>query len=102
MNDCFLLNWNLVLDHTHASHPDVIKRLKRANGHLSKIIAMIEEGRPCVEVAQQMQAVYSAIGNAKQVFVQDHIEGCIETSDEAPSAETKKKMQDLKEITKYL
>ena len=36
----------------HSSHPIIIKRLKRANGHLTKIIAMIEEGRPCVEVAQ--------------------------------------------------
>lgn len=90
------------MSHTHSSHPDFIKRLKRANGHLSKIITMIEEGRPCVEVAQQMQAVYSAVGNAKQIFVRDHIEGCIEHSDDGPSAETKKKMQDLKEITKYL
>ena len=66
------------MKHVHSSHPDVIKRLKRANGHLAKIITMIEEGRPCVEVAQQMQAVYSAVGSAKQVFVQNHIEDCIE------------------------
>lgn len=86
----------------HQSHPDIIKRLKRANGHLSKIIAMIEEDRPCVEVAQQLQAVYSAIGNAKQVFVHDHIEGCIEHTDHETPAEVKKKMRELKEITKYL
>jgi DNA-binding FrmR family transcriptional regulator len=86
----------------HQSHPDIIKRLKRANGHLSKIIAMIEEDRPCVEVAQQLQAVYSAIGNAKQLFVHDHIEGCIEHTDHETPAEVKKKMRELKEITKYL
>lgn len=86
----------------HESHPDVIKRLKRANGHLSKIIAMIEDDQPCVDVAQQMQAVYSAIGNAKKIFVQDHIEGCIEHSENEKPAETKRKMQELKEITKYL
>lgn len=86
----------------HQSHPDIIKRLKRANGHLSKIITMIEEDRPCVEVAQQLQAVYSAIGNAKQVFVHDHIEGCIEHSDHESPSEVKKKMKELKEITKYL
>ncbi|WP_303908400.1 metal-sensing transcriptional repressor [Thiohalomonas denitrificans] len=38
---------------------------------------MIEQGKPCLEVAQQLQAVYKAIGNAKTVFVQDHIEGCL-------------------------
>lgn len=87
--------------HIHSSHPDVVKRLKRANGHLSKIIAMIEEGRPCVEVAQQLQAVYSAIGKAKELFVRDHIEGCITVDEENPKA-TKQKMTELKEITKYL
>lgn len=86
----------------HSSHSDVIKRLKRANGHLSKIIAIIEEGRPCVEVAQQMQAVYSAVGKAKQLFVQDHIETCIEHDDNEASADIKNKMRELKEMTKYL
>jgi len=90
------------MEHTHTSHPDIIKRLKRANGHLAKIINMIEEGKPCVEVAQQMQAVYSAVGNAKTAFVQDHIEGCIETAGDDKPAQVKKKMKELKEITKYL
>lgn len=86
----------------HTTHPDIIKRLKRANGHIAKIISMIEEQRPCLDVAQQLQAVYNAIGNAKQLFVQDHIEGCIEHSDHASPADVKKKMKELKEITKYL
>ena len=90
------------MTHTHTSHPDIIKRLKRANGHLAKIISMIEEGKPCVEVAQQMQAVYSAVGNAKTAFVHDHIEGCIEASGDEKPAQIKKKMKELKEITKYL
>ena len=55
-----------------------------------------------MEVAQQMQAVYSAIGSAKQVFVHDHIEDCIEHDESASPADVKKKMQELKEITKYL
>lgn len=86
----------------HQSHPDIIKRLKRADGHLKKIITMIEEDRPCLEVAQQLQAVYSAIGSAKQLFVHDHIEGCIEHSEHETPTELKKKMRELKEITKYL
>lgn len=86
----------------HQSHPDVILRLKRVHGHLTKIIEMIEEDRPCLEVAQQMQAVYAAMGAAKQIFVQDHIEGCIEHSDHGSPAEVKRIMRELKEISKYL
>lgn len=88
--------------HKHSSHPDVVKRLKRANGHLNKIIAMIEEGRPCVEVAQQMQAVYSAVGNAKRVFIEDHIEGCLDADSITDSKAARESLKSFKEITKYL
>jgi hypothetical protein NreA len=62
---------------------------------------MIEDGQPCLDVAQQLQAVYKAIGNAKGVFVQDHIEGCLTGEGGSPS-ELKQKMRELKEISKYL
>mgnify|MGYP003153678404 CR=1 FL=1 len=41
----------------HATHPALIARLKRADGHLRAVIEMIEAGKPCLEIAQQMQAV---------------------------------------------
>lgn len=88
--------------YAHSSHPDVIKRLKRANGHLNKIIAMIEEERSCVEVAQQLQAVYSAIGNAKRVFIEDHIEGCLDAEAIANAKDARENIKSFKEITKYL
>ena len=90
------------MTHTHTTHPDIINRLKRANGHMTKVINMIEEKKPCLEVAQQMQSVCSAMLNAKKIFVQDHIEGCIEIEEDQSKADIKKKMKELKEITKYL
>jgi uncharacterized protein len=48
------------------SDPAIIKRLKRAHGHLAGVIAMIEKGRPCVDLAQQLHAVESPISNAKR------------------------------------
>lgn len=38
---------------------------------------MIEAGRPCTELAQQLHAVESAISNAKRELVHDHIEHCL-------------------------
>jgi hypothetical protein len=52
---------------THRAHPGTVQRLKRAGEHLHQIIAMIEEGWPCRELAQQLQAVENAIYNAKKV-----------------------------------
>ena len=41
-------------------------RLHRAEGHLHKVIGMVEEGRPCLDLAQQLHAVESAIHEAKK------------------------------------
>ena len=62
---------------THSSHSDITKRLTRAAGHLQSVIAMLAGGKPCLEVAQQMQAVESAIANAKTTLVRDHIDHCL-------------------------
>ena len=86
----------------HQSHSDIVKRLKRSKGHLEKVIQMIEENRPCLEVAQQLQAVSSAVANAKHVYVQDHIEHCIEDALIDESTDNIERIAEFKEITKYL
>lgn len=54
---------------TRTTHSDVVKRLKPAHGHLKSILTMLEEGRGCLEIAQQLQAVEKAIGSAKIVWL---------------------------------
>ena len=77
----------------HKSHDDVMERLNRADGHLCKVIRMIEDERPCTDVAQQLQAIESALRSAKQVYIRDHIDHCMDAA--AVLAE-------FKQITKYL
>ena len=60
--------------HTHATHPAIIKCLRRASGHLSSTIEMLEQGRTCLDVAQQLQAVEKAIQQAKNALIRDHLE----------------------------
>ena len=63
--------------HEHASHPDLVRRLKRADGHLRHVIGMIEANRPCAEIAVQLQAVEKAVTAAKRTLIQDHIDHCL-------------------------
>jgi DNA-binding FrmR family transcriptional regulator len=86
----------------HASHPDIVKRLKRAHGHLAGVIAMIEEGRPCVDLAQQIHAVESAITNAKRVLIQDHMEHCIGHGMENGAKGATAALAEFKTLAKYL
>ena len=87
-------------EHTH--HPDVIKRLKRAQGHLKSIITMLEEDRDCLDIAQQLQAVESAIVNAKKVLVHDHIDHCLEKAVRQGTQSADDTIREFKQITKYL
>ncbi|WP_311059524.1 metal-sensing transcriptional repressor [Pseudomonas aeruginosa] len=88
--------------HTHQSHEAIIKRLKRADGHLRSIIAMIEDGRECVDIAQQLHAVEKAVCQAKRTLIQDHIDHCLEDSVTALSKGDRSALDEFKQITKYL
>lgn len=82
----------------HRSHPEIVPRLKRAEGHLRAVIAMIEAGKPCLDLAQQLHAVEAAIGKAKKELIQDHIEHCLDGSGE----DAKAMIGELKQLAKYL
>ncbi len=87
---------------THSAHPDILKRLKRAQGHLKSIITMLEDERGCLEIAQQLQAVEKAITNAKKTLVHDHIDHCLEGTVKRGTLSADDAVRELKEITKYL
>ena len=86
----------------HSSHSDILKRLKRAQGHLASVISMIEEGRPCVDLAQQLHAVESALANAKRELIQDHIEHCLDEGIASGGVTTKAALSEFKQLAKYL
>ena len=89
--------------HAHQTHEDIINRLKRAEGHLKKVINMIENAESCGAIAQQLHGVHNAIGNAKTLLIQDHIENCLDESlIESNSRTLKSTLKEFKEITKYL
>ena len=85
----------------HASHPEIIKRLKRAHGHLASVITMIEEGRPCLDLAQQIHAVESAVSNAKRELINDHMEHCLGDS-AGKAAAARAALTEFKALAKYL
>lgn len=88
--------------HIHESHPAVITRLKKANGHLNSTIEMLVDGRTCLDVAQQLQAVENAIHQAKKVLIQDHLDHYLEDLLGSVDKEQKDSLDEFKEITRYL
>lgn len=80
----------------------MIKRLKRASGHLNSTIEMLTAGRSCLDIAQQLQAVEKAIQHAKKVLIQDHLDHCLEDLVGPLGRDQRHSMEEFREITRYL
>ncbi|KAF0227392.1 MAG: RcnR/FrmR transcriptional regulator domain-containing [Beijerinckiaceae bacterium] len=88
--------------HQHTTHPEIILRLKRADGHLRGIVEMIEAGRSCLDIAQQLHAVEKAISEAKKTLIRDHLDHCLEDAVGPLAREQRSVIDEFKTITKYL
>ena len=86
----------------HQSHPEIVKRLRRAEGHLRTIIGMMESQRSCIDIAQQLHAVEKALAVAKKVLIHDHIDHCLEQAAGPRSRSERAPLDAFREITKYL
>jgi uncharacterized protein len=89
-------------EHVHESHPDIVKRLKRAEGHIKGVIAMFAEGRSCLDLAQQLHAVEKAIGQAKRQLIHDHVDHCLDVAANGGGKPTRAVVSEFKEISRYL
>jgi DNA-binding FrmR family transcriptional regulator len=56
---------------------DVIRRLRRAEGQIRGVIAMLEDGRDCADVVIQLAAVSRALDRAGFKIVASGLQQCI-------------------------
>ncbi len=90
-------------DHVHVTHSGIVKRLKRAEGHLHKVITMFADGRSCLDLAQQLHAVEKAISEAKKALIHDHVDHCLDTAANGGRAKSNENvLAEFKAISRYL
>ena len=58
--------------------PKLINRLNRIEGQVRGISKMVTEGRYCIDVLTQLQAVRAALSRVETAMLQDHLGHCIE------------------------
>jgi DNA-binding FrmR family transcriptional regulator len=88
--------------HLHRTHGAVAKRLRLVEGHVRSVVGMIEAGRPCLEIAQQMHAIERAVAEAKRTLIQDHIDHCLDDAAEDTAAARRAAIAEFKQIARYL
>lgn len=87
---------------SHAANPDLLNRLRRANGHLAGIIKMVEEGGDGLKIAQQMQAVVSALKKTKTLIVTEQIEHQLDELVGPLPCAVRTELAKLGELARYL
>lgn len=66
---------------------DVVKRLRRAEGQIRGVIAMLEQGRDCAEVVTQLAAVSRALDKAGFKIIASGLEQCLDGEGEQRAAD---------------
>lgn len=56
---------------------DVVRRLRIAEGHIARIITMVEDGRYCIDILQQTSAVKNALKKAEEILLINHLNSCV-------------------------
>lgn len=60
----------------------LIQRLRRVEGQVRGVEAMLEEERDCQEILQQLSAIHSAVQSASRFFLQEYASTCLQQMDE--------------------
>lgn len=66
---------------------DVVKRLRRAEGQIRGVIAMLESGRDCADVVTQLAAVSRALDRAGFKIIASGLRQCV-TAEESGEDQT--------------
>ncbi|SDF05257.1 metal-sensitive transcriptional regulator [Sporomusa acidovorans] len=56
---------------------DIKKRLRRTGGQISGIEKMVEEGRYCVDILQQIMAARAALNQVALIIIESHTKSCV-------------------------
>ncbi len=81
------------INHDHSSQK---KRMARIKGQFEGIERMIDDGRYCPEIIQQIKAVRSALKGLELGILETHLQGCVRKAfDSKNIKESNEKIEEL-------
>lgn len=54
----------------------ILHRLKIAQGHLKKVVSMMEKGEYCIDILHQSNAVQRALKESDGMILENHLKTC--------------------------
>ena len=71
-----------------------MKRLARIEGQVRGVGRMVEDGRYCIDVVRQVQAIKAALNGLETLILDDHLGTCVEDALTGPSIELRREKVD--------
>lgn len=69
--------------HSHADHSEDLVRFRRIRGQIEGIERMIEEGRYCVDIVNQIRSIMAALRSAEGLVMERHVRHCVKDAIQA-------------------
>lgn len=83
----------------HPCHKENVVALKRIEGQIRGVQKMIEKGRYCVDILDQLRSVVRAIGSVQKKIYRRHLMACVtETLKEGSETEKNEKVDEILEL----
>lgn len=80
------------------SKEKLLHRLKISKGHLEKVIQMVEKDEYCIDVVHQLLAIQSALKNADELILENHLKTCV--SDSIKAGRSDEAIKEVMEVLK--
>ena len=74
---------------------NLIKRLRRIEGQLRGVQAMLEKERDCREIMQQLSAISSAVKSTSRLFFEDYASLCLADMEGNPVEENQALLREM-------
>ena len=77
---------------------ETIRRLSIIDGHLKKVIKMVEEDKYCVDVLQQSLAVQNALKGVDGLILDQHLRKCVSDAFKRGNSRKEKSIRELLKV----
>jgi DNA-binding FrmR family transcriptional regulator len=80
-------------------NPDLQKRLRRIRGQIDGIDRMLEEGRYCIDVINQIKAAQAALHGVETLVLEGHLRKCVRSAFKSKNAaDVEEKIREILEL----
>ncbi|MBT0669454.1 metal-sensitive transcriptional regulator [Novosphingobium profundi] len=85
--------------HDHTETDRIVKRLNRIEGQVRGVSQMVAQGRYCIDILHQVQAIKSALARTESAILKNHAACCVsEAIASGDAAEQRAKFNELVDL----